>query len=87
MTATNGCLPDMYSSREEVALSGLADVPPWRDAPEQFDSEKYPDIKLLTQRVIVYPKLLDKLGLFLTTGNIWINTQESRWPAYEAILT
>jgi hypothetical protein len=63
MTATIGCLPDLGTSGEEVILSGIADVLFWRHTLDVFDPEEHPDYKLLTHRVIVYPKFLDKLGV------------------------
>jgi hypothetical protein len=36
---------------------------------------------------MVYPEFFGKRDLVLATGNIEIDSQESRWPAYEAILT
>jgi hypothetical protein len=54
---------------------------------EVFDDEAHPDDKLLTKRNVVYPKFLDKLELILATWNMGMDSQDSRWPAYEAILT
>jgi hypothetical protein len=39
------------------------------------------------QRVVVYPKLLDKLNGILSTGDIGLDPVQRRLPAYEAILT
>jgi hypothetical protein len=65
MTATAGCLPDVGTSIEQVVLSGIADVLSWRHTLEIFDPEAHACYKLLTQKVIVYPKFLDKLDLVL----------------------
>jgi hypothetical protein len=38
------------------------------------------------ERVIVYPKFLDKLTIVLATGNVGHDPVHSRWPTYEKIL-
>jgi hypothetical protein len=68
MTVTNGCLSRLGTSREDFALPGLADVLSWKHTLEVFDHELRPDYKLLTQRVIVFPKFMDKSKLILATG-------------------
>jgi hypothetical protein len=37
--------------------------------------------------VVVYPKFLDRLDDILLSGDIGLDSEQCRWPAYEAILT
>jgi hypothetical protein len=39
------------------------------------------------QRVIAYPRFLDKLSTVLKTGNVGLDPTDSRWHTYEQILT
>jgi hypothetical protein len=57
---TSTCLPleGLGNSREEVALSGRADVLTWRHA---LENSKDPDYLRPGRRVVIYPKFLDKL--------------------------
>jgi hypothetical protein len=45
-----------------------------------------PSFKRPGQRVVVYPKLLDKLSLALETRNVGLDQTSSRWPTYQRIL-
>jgi hypothetical protein len=45
-----------------------------------------PKYKRPGQRVIVYPKFLDKLGSVLASGNIGLDTAGNRHLAYEKIM-
>jgi hypothetical protein len=74
----------MGNTREEVALSGIADALAWRHALEMPDG---PDFVPLGRRIVVYPEFLDKLGPIFETGDLSLDPVESRRPAYEAILT
>jgi hypothetical protein len=78
-TVTNGCLPYMGTSREEVCLSGIADVLSWRHTVEVVDYHSHPDCKRPSQRVIVYSKFLHKLDSVLATGNVGMDSESSRW--------
>jgi hypothetical protein len=80
------CLPieGLGNSGEEVALSGIVDVLTLRHA---LETGHDPDYLRLAQRVIVYPKFLDKLDSILSTGEIGLDPTQSRWPACGAILT
>jgi hypothetical protein len=75
MTATSTSLAGLGTSREEVALSGIADVLAWQHTLEVVDYDLHPD----------YPKLLDKLDRILAPGNVG-DSERSRWPAHEVIL-
>jgi hypothetical protein len=59
MTATNIVKDGLGNSRESVALSGVYDAFLWRHA---METSLDPSAKRPGQRVIVYPRLLDKLG-------------------------
>jgi hypothetical protein len=72
------------NSREEVALSGIVDLLTWRHALEPSQDSNY---LRPSQRVVVYPKFLDNLDSILSYGDISSDPIESRWPAYEAMLT
>jgi hypothetical protein len=80
------CLPlkGLGNLREEVALSGIADVLTWLRA---LEPSLDPDYLRPGRRVGIYLKFLDKLDAILESGNIGIDPEQSRWPAYEAILT
>jgi hypothetical protein len=87
LTPTNGCLRGIGTTWEDVALSGFAVALPWWHTLEVVDYDLHPDYKRPSQRVIAYPKLVDKLDLILATGNIGMDSQDSRWSGYEAIIT
>jgi hypothetical protein len=80
-------LAGMGTTREDVALSGIADALSWRRTLEVVDYDHHPHYKLPSQRVIVYPKFLGKINVVLATGNIGMDSQDSRWPVYEEVLT
>jgi hypothetical protein len=82
MTATNIVKGGLDSCRESVALSGVYDALLWRHA---MQTSLDPNYKRPGQRVIVYPKFLDKLGSVLASGNIGLDTEGDRHLAYEKI--
>jgi hypothetical protein len=86
MTAMGKCLPDIGTTLEEVVISGIADALACRYTLEIVDYEAHPEYKRPGQRVIVYPKFLDRLGGVLATGDPSVDPVDSRRPAYEAIL-
>jgi hypothetical protein len=71
-------------SREEVTLSDIADVLTGILA---FETSQDTDFFRPGQGVVVYPKFLDKLDAILSSGDISADPEQSRWLAYEAILT
>lgn len=85
-TTTRTAIPGMRMSKEEGALSGIADALTWRHALEENDYEQNPNHMWSGHRVIAYPDFLSKLGLVLTTRNFGMDPCEASWPEYEAIL-
>jgi hypothetical protein len=83
MTAMNKVVEGLDDSRESVALSGVYEALAWRHA---MGTSIDPNYKRSGQRVIVYPKFLDKLGTVLATGNVGFDTGGNRDLAYEKIL-
>jgi hypothetical protein len=77
ISATCFLMEGLRNSREDVALSGIVEVLSWRHALETSPG----------QRLIVDPKLLDKLESILSTRDIGLGSIQSRWRAYEVILT
>jgi hypothetical protein len=71
------------NSREEVALSRIADALAWCHALEMSDD---PDFLRPGRRVVIYQEFLDKLGSILEDGDVSKDKVASRIPAYEAIL-
>jgi hypothetical protein len=87
MTATPTSLAGLGTPREEVALSYIGDALLWWHTREIVNYDRHPDYKPPRQRVVVYPEFLDKLGVVLATRNLGIDQNDSKWPAYEAILS
>jgi hypothetical protein len=75
---------DQDCSRENVALSGVADALNWRHALEMSQDPSY---LRRGQRVVVHPKILDKLSTVSATGNAGLDPVDSRWRAYERIFS
>jgi hypothetical protein len=69
---------DPGNSREKVAFSGIVDVLSWRRA---FEISQDPNFLRAGQRVVVYPKFLDKLDAILASGDIGLDPVQSRWRA------
>jgi hypothetical protein len=76
MTPAGTSLPGMGGSREEVSLSGISDALAWRHGLETNDYKQNPDYKRPVLRLVIYPEVLSKLGLILTTGNLGLDSQE-----------
>jgi hypothetical protein len=83
MDASCRPLDGLGTSREEIALSGIVDVLSWRHVFEKAEDQSLPRP---VQRVIVYPKFLEKLDAVLSSGDISADSEYCRAPAYEAIL-
>jgi hypothetical protein len=83
MTASCLSFDGLGKSREEVALSGVADVLPWRNA---LETRRDPNFLRPGQRVVVCPKFLDELDAILSSGDIGFYQEQCIWPAYEGIL-
>jgi hypothetical protein len=77
-------MEDLGNSREKVAFSGIGDVLSWRHA---LEAGQDPDYWRPGQPVVVYPKFLDKLDGIIASGKIGLDPVQSRWSAYDAILT
>jgi hypothetical protein len=73
-------MEDLGNSREEVDLSGIVDVLTRRHALETSYLRH-------GQRVVVYAKFLHELNDIIASGNIGLDSVQSRWSAYEEILT
>jgi hypothetical protein len=78
---TQSCSPmkGLGNSREEVALPGIVDVLTWRHA---LETSLDPDYKRPGQKLVIYPKSLDKLDAFITIGDFRCEPEQCRWPAY-----
>jgi hypothetical protein len=83
MTATNPVFESLDNSREFVALSAVLEALAWRHAMEEPQD---PDFKRPGQRVIVYPKLVSKFGVGLSTGNVGFDVECGCDLAYVKIL-
>jgi hypothetical protein len=65
ISAVNMVHEGLDSSRESVALFGIYDALSWRRA---MEISMGPNYRRPGQRIIAYPKFLDKLGVVLATG-------------------
>jgi hypothetical protein len=80
MTATAELVEGLDSSRESVALSGVYNALVWRHA---METSMDPNYKRRGQRVIVYPRFLDKFGIILASGNVGFDIKGNRDIVYE----
>jgi hypothetical protein len=71
------------SSRESVALFGIYDALSWR---REMEISMGPNYRRLGQRIIVYPKFLDMLGMVSATENVGLDMEGNRDIVYENIL-
>jgi hypothetical protein len=83
MTATNKPLERMDDGNESVALSAILEALSWRYALEMTSDPNY---QRCGQRIIVYPKLLSKLEIVVTTGNVGYDLSGGHDVAYERIM-
>jgi hypothetical protein len=83
MTANNKALEGMDSSRESVALSGIAEAVAWRHALENTSGPNY---LRRCQRIVVYPKFLTKCATVMTTGNVGLDLDGGHDIASERIM-